>query len=317
MDSLYNNAIQSLQLGLEDYDSDDNKRHISAVRNCYAGILLLAKHVLTEVAPKADQKLLLAARIKPVPDGEGGINFEPHGVATIDFDTIGARFKDFGIYIDQTALKQLGVYRKNIEHYFVDDDSAKVREALANALPVVLDLFRVSKIEPRSALGDTWDILLEVKDVFRRELSTCEETFRNINSPLGTLSKDSFSCPECGSRLVEQADSANADITEICAHCRACGAQFDSEAAVEQALNSRYEWENYVAMTDGGDPALSQCPECGNMTYIQYDEINGCEWCEMSLGECWRCHVALTPETASVNNLTLCDYCEHMISKDD
>lgn len=317
MDSLYNNAIQSLQLGLEDYDSDDSKRQISAVRNCYAGILLLAKHVLTEVAPEANPKLLLAARIKPVPDGDGGITFEPHGEATIDFDTIGTRLKDFGLNIDQASLKTLGKYRKNIEHYFLDEDSAKVREALANALPVVVDLFRVSKIEPRSALGDTWDTMLEVKDVFQKELSTCEETFRNIESPLGTLSEDSFSCPECGSRLVEQAESANTNIADIRAHCRACGADFDSKAAVEQALKSRYEWENYVAMTDGGDPALGECPECGNMTYIQHDEINGCAWCGMSLEKCWRCNVKLTPLIASVNDSALCDYCEHIMSKDD
>lgn len=317
MDSLYNNAIQSLQLGLEDYASDDNKRQISAVRNCYAGILLLAKHVLTEAAPKADPKLLLAARIKPVPDGEGGITFKPHGEATIDFDTIGTRFRDFDLNIDQAPLKNLGRYRKNIEHNFIDEESAKVREALASALPVVIDLFRVSKIEPRSALGDTWDIMLEVKDVFQKELSTCEETFRNIESPLGTLSEDSFSCPECGSRLVEQVDSSNTDVAELSAHCRACGADFDSEAAVEQALKSRYEGENYVAMTDGGDPALDQCPECGKMTYIQCNGINGCESCGMELNECWRCHVRLTPQSASVNDSTLCEYCEYVMSKDD
>ena len=53
MSHLFDNAIQSIQLGVEDYQNDDPKRAVSAVRNFYAGVLLLAKEVLVRRVPKA------------------------------------------------------------------------------------------------------------------------------------------------------------------------------------------------------------------------------------------------------------------------
>jgi len=46
MNPLLKNAVVSVQLGLEDFASDDERRVISAARNLYAGVLLLGKEVL-------------------------------------------------------------------------------------------------------------------------------------------------------------------------------------------------------------------------------------------------------------------------------
>lgn len=62
MNSLFGNAIQSVQLGISDYQANDPKRALSAVRNFYAGALLLAKEVLVRAAPNADPKEVLSAR---------------------------------------------------------------------------------------------------------------------------------------------------------------------------------------------------------------------------------------------------------------
>ena len=43
MDSLLTNAVQSIQIGIEDFSSTDPRRILSTVRNLYAGILLLLK----------------------------------------------------------------------------------------------------------------------------------------------------------------------------------------------------------------------------------------------------------------------------------
>jgi hypothetical protein len=59
MNSLFDNAIQSIQIGIEDYEHNDPKRALSAVRNFYAGTLLLAKEVLVRKAPKASVKDVL------------------------------------------------------------------------------------------------------------------------------------------------------------------------------------------------------------------------------------------------------------------
>jgi hypothetical protein len=50
MNTLFDNAIQSIQLGIEDYEHNDPMRALSAVRNFYAGTLLLAKEVLVRAA---------------------------------------------------------------------------------------------------------------------------------------------------------------------------------------------------------------------------------------------------------------------------
>lgn len=53
MTQLLQNAVDALAVGVEDYSANDQRRTLSAVRNFYAGTLLLAKEVLSRVAPKA------------------------------------------------------------------------------------------------------------------------------------------------------------------------------------------------------------------------------------------------------------------------
>ena len=96
MSELFLNAIKSLQLGLEDYQANDPKRSLSAVRNFYAGTLLMAKAALVKQVLEADPALVLAASYKPKPDGMGGLVLVP-SERTIDFNEIGQRFKSFGL----------------------------------------------------------------------------------------------------------------------------------------------------------------------------------------------------------------------------
>jgi hypothetical protein len=75
MNTLFDNAVQSIQLGIEDYQANDPRRALSSVRNFYAGVLLLAKEVLVRQIPDAAPEDVLAARFKPIPDGQGGVQF--------------------------------------------------------------------------------------------------------------------------------------------------------------------------------------------------------------------------------------------------
>ena len=85
MSHLFDNAIQAVQLGVEDYQNDDPKRAVSAVRNFYAGVLLLAKEVLVRQVPKASPEDVISANYKPVPDGKSSIIYTPETFRTIDF----------------------------------------------------------------------------------------------------------------------------------------------------------------------------------------------------------------------------------------
>ena len=78
MNNLFENAVQSLQLGIEDSQSNDPKRALSAVRHFYSGTLLLAKEILIREAPLADPDDILTSRYKPVPDGKGGVWLKPN-----------------------------------------------------------------------------------------------------------------------------------------------------------------------------------------------------------------------------------------------
>lgn len=314
---LFNNAVQSIQLGIEDYQANNPKRAVSAVRNFYAGVLLLAKEVLVRQVPDVDPKDVIGARYKPVPGDDGGIAFTPASQQTIDFATIGERFKDFGLAIDHGALNDLNRIRNDLEHYFTDTSHEAVREAIAKAFPVVAELCRQIDEAPHEALGEAWQVMLDARGVYERELAACRQTFENVDWPVGLLAEARLSCPECQSDLVAQQAPENTHHQSLDCRCRLCGHGFSAEQAIEQALETYFETESYVAMTDGGDQPVLDCPECGLATYLLSEEHVGCVWCGLVLGECGRCMEGLTPDNVSPDNLNLCSYCNHLMQKDD
>jgi hypothetical protein len=52
MDTILENAVQSIQIGVEDYESDDPRRMLSAIRNVTAGILLLFKEKIKGIVTR-------------------------------------------------------------------------------------------------------------------------------------------------------------------------------------------------------------------------------------------------------------------------
>ena len=68
--SLFENALHSIQIGVEDFGSDDPRRILSAVRNVQAGVLLLCKEKLRRLSP--DGELLLKQKLEPIL-GAGGL----------------------------------------------------------------------------------------------------------------------------------------------------------------------------------------------------------------------------------------------------
>jgi len=316
MSSLFENAVQSIQLGVEDYQANDPKRALSAVRNFYAGALLLAKEVLVRAAPNAEAKDVLATRYKPVPDGSGGIEYEG-GNRTIDFTDIGERFKDFGLSIDYSALKDLNRIRTDIEHLFTNAPREVVREAISRAFPFVVDLFRLADEQPHILLGDVWQVMLETRELYERELKECGDTFDGVDWASASMAEAALSCPECQSHLVERTDRSRSSHEYADATCRACGIKISAEKLIETALEAHFEAESYAAAREGGGQPLYQCPECGVKAYVQWNEENGCAWCQLKLGECSRCECGLIPDDVAFEDSSMCSYCAHVMSKDD
>ena len=317
MPGLLENAVQSIHLGVEDYQANDPRRALSAVRNFHAGLLLLAKDILVRAVPNADESEAIAARYKPVPDGCGGVKYKPASEQTIDLVMIGSRFKDFGLSIDHAALKELGRLRNDIKHRYSKEPHETVRHAIAKAFPVAAQLFRLTGEEPRNLLGEAWETMLEVRTVYEQELNACRATFDRVKWRSRNLEEPRFVCPQCQAHLVAQDNPENQEQEGAEAHCRSCGIAIGADVLVESAVATRMEWESYVAMIDGGDSPLQDCPDCGLSTYVLNEEEIGCVWCGCTLHKCARCMTGLMPDNVDPNNHNLCNYCGHLMTKDD
>ena len=318
MTKLFENAILSIRLGIEDYESNDPARAISAVRNFYAGVLLLAKEVLVQKASKDDPQEVISKHYKPK-FGAGGFTYIPTSSQTIGFADLGVRFKDFGLTVDQSALYDLNEIRNNLEHYYNDTPHETVRGAIAKAFPVVVQFFAMIDKAPSENLGDSWQAMLRVRNIYEAELESCKNSFDKIEWHSDILAEANFICSKCQSELVMQADPKNQELEDIKCRCRTCGYEFEAEEAVEKALESHLRAEAYIAATQGGEYPFCNsyaCPQCGYTGYLVTNEEAGCVWCGFKLGECTRCGIDLTPDIASCDSDDFCDYCFRMVTED-
>lgn len=317
MSKLFENAIISIQLGIEDYKSNDPRRAISAVRNFYAGVLLLAKETLVRADPDADVDDLIAARYKPVPDGKGGVEYVPDGGTTIDFVTIGRRFKDFALAIDQKALDELNRIRNDVEHLYTQKPREAVREAIANAFPVVVQLFEHIGEAPSDHLGECWLHMLEAKTLYEKELKSSRDSYSKVDWISGTLADACLICPDCDSKLVRQRDPENVEQRNMELICRACGAEPDTEAAIVASIGDALSFEGHIRAKEAGeDGPIFHCTECGNDSYVDFEGT--CAVCGHEYGEqdCYRCGASIPiNEIIYSEHDGLCSYCSHQFDK--
>ena len=301
MSELFNNAVQSIKLGLEDYQKNDPVRILSAIRNLHSGILLLAKEVLVRRVKGIDWRDILAPGYKPIPDGSGGIKYIPQSKVTIDLQNISTRFKDFGLTINQKSLESLVRIRNDIEHLAPQSNADTMRRAISEALPVAYTLFRQAREDPRDVLEEAWSTMLEVRSVYDHELRACIQTFIDVEWLCDVLDNVSLICVKCGSELVAQDDPKNGDPYEICATCRSCGSSTGAVDLIRQSVSSHFDGIHYET-----------CPECAETSYT---EDYGCIFCGLMLGECEFCLEDLTTNSVDPDNYKICVYCGDLMSR--
>lgn len=81
--SILQNAIDSIAIGLEDFESTDNRRIVSSTRNIFAGILLLFKYKLCELSPEGTNEALIKQRVFPTIDTTGAVSWIGKGTKTV------------------------------------------------------------------------------------------------------------------------------------------------------------------------------------------------------------------------------------------
>ena len=209
----------SIQLGLENFVSEDERRVISAVRNLYSGVLLLCKEVLRLLSPPDSNDLLIKQTKKAVKDQDGSVRLVGDGRKTIDRLEIEAAFKQLKLSVDLSKLKRLADIRNDIEHLHPTHAPALIQEAIADAMPIIRAII-VSELrkEPSALLGlDAWKALLDEEKVFKAEKNACKATFDNIqwNSAALADTVRELRCPNCSSSLLKNDTTEASSLSEL------------------------------------------------------------------------------------------------------
>jgi hypothetical protein len=315
------NAIETIQIGLEDYKNEDPRRSLSAVRNISAGILLLFKEKLCRLSsPNSDEVLIKMVILPTVNKVTNEVTFLGKGKKTVDVQQIKERFKSLDIKVEWTLFDKVLDLRNNIEHYYTDQSAAVINEVISKSFILIRD-FCVEYLEEEPGLlfGEkSWNIFLEADEIYQKEKRICAESLSKVDWTFETLEqgKDGIRCPMCQSDLiiVEYGTKYSPDET-ISLTCRRCQHGFDFDEIIEECVHEALGTEAFISVKDGGESPYGTCPECIKDTYV-YEE-GGCLACGYAQKEkqCAICHTYLDLDEAYEGDL--CSYHSWSASKDD
>lgn len=318
MNTILTNAVHSIQIGVEDYQSTDPRRTLSAIRNLTAGILLLCKERLRQLSPLDSDEVLIKQKITPSLIANKVV-FKGKGDKTVDVQQIKERFASLGINADWTKLDAMIKARNNIEHYSTTETHSALRKSMTDAFGF-MSVFTATQLdsEPVSLLGqETWQILLENAELYAEELRQCKDSMKLVIWPTDNAKdiSDHLTCTNCGSELLKSKNPKQTDFATLSFHCSACGHSPHFEDMAELAVDELYADENHRFIKDGGDSSVSGCYECGRHTFLIAS--NECVACgaKLSYLECVVCGEALSTDEQGYRGL--CGYHHHTATKDD
>lgn len=315
--SIYKNAIDSIQIGVEDSQSKDRRRVISSVRHISAGILLLYKERLRELSPAYDQELLIKNDLRPEINEHNTVVFRSFGKKTVDVNSIKTRFKSLGIGVEWKRFDRVNEIRNNLEHYYTDEPADKVREVISDAFVLITEFIQ-SELErdPKVELGnECWSTMLKVKEVYDNALSLCQESWLNVDLKYDIVKEciHEIACRTCDSSLVKVLDEGGADYPEIDLECDSCGEEFVLEKVIPDLIASHFSYDMYRSHKDGDVPPYLNCPECDCGTFVIEEDC--CVLCGYSkeYDSCDRCGTSLTVDEQDLGGY--CNYCSYMYEK--
>jgi hypothetical protein len=303
--SLFHNAIESIQVGVEDYKTDDTRRYRSAVRNICAGILLLYKEKLSRLSPSDGEEVLIKKEITPIYDENGNIIFVGNSKKTVDVHEIKNRFNKLKIQVDWDNFDKLNQLRNNIEHYYTDQSSDAVLEVVAKSFILIQDFISQHlDEEPHEVLGEEcWQALLETSDVAKAEEKACRESFEKI----GFLAQENFryfvakiECPSCSSSLIKVSEMSVIFPSLI---CRVCGEKIEFRDLLSDDVVFDEESLAYCNSCKYHEPSVGKLDDkwiCFSCHCIHDEtEVGNCGYCNES--------VAGNLEDSYLSGCSMCD----------
>lgn len=319
MNTILANAVQSIQIGIEDFQSTDPRRVLSAIRNITAGILLLFKEKLRDLSPADSDEVLIKQRVQPKFDATGAVVFKGDGKKTVDVQQIEDRFSSLNIETDWKRFKKVVGIRNDIEHYCTTESTDRLKELIADSF-IIIRNFVSSQLgyEPVELLGEqTWAVLLDVAEVYQRELDECQRAIEAIDWDSDAMSDMAtyLRCPRCHSALVKPTDPDAGSVFSIEFSCSSCGHVTAVEEMAESALSECFAGDIYLAIKDAEPAPIGTCPECGRETFILQEDM--CAACGeiLSYYECAVCGESLGLDDQDGGGL--CSYHHYQAMKDD
>jgi hypothetical protein len=317
--TILTNAISSIQIGVEDYQSKDTSRTLSAVRNMVAGILLLFKERLRQLSPTGSDEALIKKIIQPVITGDGSVQFRGKGKRTVDVQEIRERFESLQISVDWRRLQAIIDIRNELEHYLSAVQPPRMRELLADSFVVIRDFIAIElKKAPVEILGKaTWDKLLEVSTVYERELQECRSALRAFDwrSAGRTEASEYLRCKHCASELLKPVQTAVQEFSQLTFRCSSCGERCDFDEIITEAVAECWAGASFIAYKDGGDDPIEDCRACGLGTFLVIEDR--CLACSESREHrvCAVCYAYLGADEQEFGGL--CGYHHNQLHKDD
>lgn len=317
MNKLLQNAINSIEIGIEDYElsKQNDRRIISCVRNIFAGILLLFKYKLAELSPANSDEVLIKQNILWVIEDDN-IIAKGKGEKTVDVQSIKDRFKSLNINVTWKDLDDINTYRNKIEHYYSEFPIDTVKEMIAKAFPIINDFIRNNLYKNPEDLfnNTTWNTFLSLNNVYEQERSICLDNLNKLDfyhdEIFETLSN--HKCSKCGYGLITVEDGVNSMYADQHTYrCKSCNKTWNYAELVSECLDEKYKKE-WWECREGGEEPVVICPSCGGT----YDYIaNICYSCtEEGLDSICKICCGNIPASELMFS-PLCGYCAYKRNK--
>ena len=321
-EKIFDNAIVSIELGIKDFLEipNDSRRALSAVRNIFAGILLLFKSKLAELSINEDEALI-KTRVLPKKVGNT-IKWIGEGSKTVDVNEIKDRFKSLDISVDWNILNKIQKYRNDIEHYFDQNDTqtSVVGQYISESFVIIYSFIReyCSKDPITCFSEEIWNAFINEQTVYEKAQKEGYEKLDSLHwfdiRILNEFKK--MECPICGSSLIEPTQN-NKEASESIFQCRTCSETFNYDELVDGICDSikRHSLSKHSFYEYEDDPVV-RCPNCDEEAYITNWKL--CLKCGEGPIICERCEEEVPVEDFPIYEETrMCGWCAHMAEKDD
>ena len=238
---LLRNAVESIQVGVEDYEVATHPRLLSAVRNIHAGVVLLYKEALRRRSLEGSNDVLVMADLIPRETDSGEIQFIGVGKKTVNVQQIKKRFASLKIQTDWERFDAISNVRNDVEHRYTTTNKKNLQGVVSNACMIVRSFIATElQGDPLTLLGErTWKVMLGIKDIYEVERKECREALQATNGPPLLQSIHRLACAQCGSELLAPSQQ-NENHAEVTLRCRACGAEGLATECIARAFSESH-----------------------------------------------------------------------------